>query len=75
MNTRVNIAPSWGEVGSIVRRLAMSGEQHALLNIWPEAAKAFAAAEALQQVLPLLNDDQKAVVAKSLTQALGKQGY
>ena len=75
MNMRVNIAPSWGEVGSIVRRLAMSGEQHALLNIWPEAAKAFAAAEALQQVLPLLNDDQKAVVAKSLTQALGKQGY
>lgn len=76
MNMQVNIAPTWGEIGVIVRRLAISGEQHAaILKIWPEAARAFAAAEALHQVMPLLNNEQKGVVAKTLTQELGKQGY
>ena len=79
MNTQVDtvdLTPTWGEIGVIVRRLALDGKQQsAVQKIWPEAARAFAAAEALQQVMPLLSDDQKSVVAKALVQELGKQGY
>ena len=43
MNMQVNIAPTWGEIGVIVRRLAISGEQHAaILKIWPVAARRLA---------------------------------
>lgn len=75
MNMQVDITPTWGEIGNIVKRLAMSGERQALQKLWPEAARAFASAEALLTVLPLLNEEQSKVVAKTLTQSLGKQGY
>lgn len=75
MNMQVNIAPSWGEVGNILQRLAVSGDRQAVQKLWPEAAKAFAAAEALNRVMPLLNDEQKSVVAKTMADALKKQGY
>jgi hypothetical protein len=29
----------------------------------------------LQQLMPLMSDDQKSVVANTLVQELGKQGY
>jgi len=75
MNMQVNIAPSWGDVGNIIQRLAVSGERQALQKLWPQAAKAFAAAEALNQVMPLLNEEQKSVVAKTMVVALKEQGY
>ena len=75
MNMQVNIAPSWGDVGNIIQRLAVSGERQALQKLWPQAAKAFAAAEALAQVMPLLNEEQKSVVAKTMVVALKEQGY
>lgn len=72
----VELTPTWGEIGVIVRRLAFDGKQQtAVKEIWPEAARAFAAAEALQQLMPLMSDDQKSVVANTLVQELGKQGY
>lgn len=75
MNMQVNIAPSWGDVGNIIQRLAVSGERQALQKLWPQAAEAFAAAEALNQVMPLLNEEQKSVVAKTMVVALKEQGY
>ena len=79
MNAQVNtvdLTPTWGEIGVIVRRLAFDGKQQtAVKKIWPEAARAFAAAEALQRLMTLLSDDQKSVVANTLVQELGKQGY
>ncbi len=74
MNMLVDLTPTWGEVGTVVRRLAMSGEYVALRKIWPEAAKAFAAAQALQEVLPLLTDDQKLLINKAMALEMGKQG-
>ncbi|PKO29486.1 MAG: hypothetical protein CVU36_12625 [Betaproteobacteria bacterium HGW-Betaproteobacteria-9] len=72
----VELTPTWGEISVIVRRLAFDGKQQiAVKKIWPEAARAFAAAEALQRLMSLLSDDQKSVVANILVQELGKQGY
>ena len=74
MDIQVNMAPSWGEMGVIVRRLAMSGEHAALRKIWPDVAQAFAAAEALNKILPQLSEAQKMVIGTTLTQELSKQG-
>jgi hypothetical protein len=77
MNTQVihvDIAPSWGEMGNIVRRLSAGGkEQAAMQKIWPDVARAFAAAEALSELMPSLNDDQKTTVSNALTRELSKQ--
>lgn len=75
MNMQVDLTPTWGEIGNIVKSFALSGERQALQKLWPEAARAFASAEALQAVMPLLSDEQTKVVATTLTHALGKQGY
>lgn len=76
MNMQLNVSLSWGEFGLLFRRVAMTDErQAALMKVWPNAAKAFAAAEALQDVMSLLSDDQKKVVALAMERELRKQGY
>ena len=73
MNMKVDLKPSWGETGLIVRRLAMSGEYAALRRIWPDVATAFAGAEALHKLMPQLTVAQKMLVGATLFEELAKQ--
>ena len=75
MPKTIDMTPTWGEVGLIVQRLAFSNEDTALRSIWPEAARAFASAEALNAVLPGLSAAQQAMVVKTMDVELLKQGY
>ena len=75
MARTIDMTPSWGEVGLFVQRLAFSHEDKALRSIWPEAARAFASAEALNAVLPGLSAEQQAMVTKTMDIELLKQGY
>jgi hypothetical protein len=75
MPMTIDMTPSWGELGLLVKRLAFSAEGKALRHIWPEAAKAFASAQALAELMPGLSDEQRAIVAKTMYDELVKQGY
>ena len=75
MPKAIDITPTWGEVGLIVKRLAFSSEERALGHLWPEAARAFASAQALNAVLPTLTEEQRAKVAQVTQEELVKQGY
>lgn len=76
MNTKtIDITPTWGEVGLIYHRLAASGERKAMVAARPEFARAFAAASALNALVPTLTDEQQALMAKTITEELTKWGY
>ena len=75
MPMTIDMTPSWGEVGLLVKRLAFSAEEQALRHIWPEAAKAFAYAQALSNLMEGLSEVQRAIVAKTMYDELVKQGY
>lgn len=71
----IDLTPTWGEVGMLFIRLALSQEVKALEHMRPEIAKAMAAAQALTAIRATLSDEQKEVVSKTLTAELAKQGY
>lgn len=71
----IDMTPTWGEIGNVVKRLAMSRETKALNVMWSEVARAMAAAQALQAITKTLNDEQSAIVSKTLVAELTKQGY
>lgn len=75
MPMTIDLTPSWGELGLLVKRLAFSAEDKALRHIWPEAAKAFASAQALTNVMGSLTEAQRAIVAQTMYDELVKQGY
>lgn len=56
----IDMTPTWGEVGLLILRLALSDEQTALKHAAPEAARAFGMAHALSMLFPELTDDQRA---------------
>ncbi|MBD8483917.1 hypothetical protein [Pseudomonas coleopterorum] len=77
MNQRVgtiDLTPTWGEIGNIYTRLATSNEQKALEAMHGEAARAFAAAEALQQIQAQLPDDLREIACRIMAVELAKQG-
>ena len=75
MSMNIDMTPSWGEIGLLVKRLAFSAEDRALRHIWPEAAKAFASAQALNDLMPSLSEEQRTLVVKTRYEELLKQGY
>lgn len=71
----IDMTPTWGEWGNIYRRFAESGEVQAIRSLKPDYAKAMAAAQALHEIRSTLTDEQAAIVAKTLSAELVKQGY
>lgn len=57
----INIAPTWGEVGLLFWRLAMSGERAAVEQMRSEVARAFAGMEVLSRLKSTLTPEQRAV--------------
>ena len=69
------ITPTWGEIGNLFMRLALSNEVRAIEAMKSEIAKAMAGAQALIAIQKTLTDEQQAIVAKTLTAELTKQGF
>ncbi|EME4608261.1 TPA: hypothetical protein R4Z46_004510 [Escherichia coli] len=74
-NETISLAMSWGEWANVLRRLMMSGETKALKEMDTEVARAFAAAEALQQIQHRLPDDLRELACKVVQSEMAKQGY
>jgi hypothetical protein len=70
----IDLTPTWGEIGNIYTRLAASNEQAALSQMHSEAARAFAAAEALQQIQAQLPDELREIACSVMAVELAKQG-
>jgi hypothetical protein len=70
----IDVTPTWGEIGLLFIRLAMSKELRALEAAKPEFAKAFALAAAMVAINGTLNDTQRAMVAETMRLELNKQG-
>lgn len=56
----IDMTPTWGEVGLLCLRLALSNEQDALRHAAPEVARAFGMAHALSAIWSDLSDEQRA---------------
>lgn len=70
---QIDLTPTWGEMGLLFMRMALSGQTAVLLNLQPELAKAMAAAEALKTITPSLTDEQNAVVQTVMAAEIAKQ--
>jgi hypothetical protein len=64
-----------GEWGNIYRRIADNGKVKAMRSLKRDYAKVMAAAQALHEIRSTLTDEQAAIVAKTLSAELVKQGY
>lgn len=75
MPDTIDMTPTWGEIGLLFMRLALSNETRALEQMKPEVAKAMAAAQALSAIRATLTDEQSKVVSETLQRELKKQGF
>ena len=57
----IDVTPTWGEIGLLFWRLAMSGERAAVQEMRGEVARAFAGMEVLSRLLSTLTPEQRAV--------------
>lgn len=71
----IDMTPTWGEIGNIYARLAASGETKALAGMRSEAARAFAAAQALQAIQSRLPADLLEDVCRVMDAEMTKQGF
>lgn len=71
----IDLSMSWGQVGRIYIGFAETRSVEPLRKMRSEVAKAFALAEAASALLPTLTEDQKTILAKTLTVELSKLGY
>lgn len=71
----IDMTPTWGNIGVLYVRLAESQEVKAIRAMRSDVARAFAMAEALKAITPTLNDEQRAIMARTLAAELTKQGY
>lgn len=71
----IDLTPTWGEVGNIVWRIAVSNEQAALGRMHSELARAFAMAEVFAKLYDSLTDAQKDQASKIICEELIKQGF
>ena len=71
----IDLTPTWGEVGSIVKRLIVKAENPGLNNLSTEIAQAFAMAEVFKQLHPTLTDEQLNIASRVIVAELTKQGY
>lgn len=73
--TCVDIAPTWGTIGLLFRRLIASREWAALDAGKEELARVFAMAQAFHDISKTLTDAQAQKAAKSMAQSLKEQGF
>ena len=73
--TTIDLTPTWGEVGNIVRRLIQGGETKAIEQMDSELARAFAACQALQAIQKDLPDDLREKACAIIDAEMTKQGY
>ena len=73
-STTVDLTPTWGDIGNLFMRLALSSELQVIENMRPEFARAMACAQALVVIEDTLTDDQKVLVANTVQRELAKQG-
>lgn len=75
-NDTIDLTPTWGEIGTLVMRLAMSGETKALAAMKNDVAKAFASAQALRTLHEsgLVTPQMNAVITGVLATEMHKQG-
>ena len=71
----IDLTPTWGEVGSIVKRLIVEAESPGLNNLSTEIAQAFAMAEVFKQLHSTLTDEQLNIASRVIVAELTKQGY
>jgi hypothetical protein len=69
------MTPTWGEIGLLFMRLALSDERRAVEAMRSEVARAMAAAQALSQIMPTLSEEQARVVSTTMVSELKKQGF
>lgn len=71
----IDLTPTWGEIGNIVRRLIQGGETPALEKMGVDLARAFAATQALQAIQNELPDDLREKACAVIEAEMTKQGY
>lgn len=71
----IDMTPTWGEIGTLYVRLAESGEVKALAGMRREAARAFAAAQALLAIQDELPGELQERVAEIMRAEMQKQGH
>lgn len=71
----IDLTPTWGEIGNIVRRLIQGGETKAIEKMDVELARAFAAAQALQSIQNELPDDLREKACAVIDAEMTKQGH
>lgn len=74
-NQTIDITPTWGETFGIFMLAIEAGNPKARDAMRPELARALAAAQALNELMPTLSDEQKAQASGVLTRELSKMGY
>lgn len=74
MDATVDITPTWGDIGNLFMRLALSSELQVIENMRPEFARAMACAQALAVIEDTLTDEQMAMVANTVQREMAKQG-
>ncbi len=71
----IDMTPTWGEIGLLFMRLALSDERKAVTAMRSELARAMAAAQALTQIESTLTDEQYRTVSETIRCELTKQGF
>lgn len=71
----IDMTPTWGEIGLLFMRLALSKEVRALQAAMPEIARAFALASAFVAIKDTLNESQRVKAAETINLELIKQGH
>lgn len=71
----VDISPTWGDVGNVFMRFAMSKEVKALHEMRGEVAKAFASAEALTALQGTLTSEQRSIFETTYRASAMRQGF
>ncbi|CZZ74818.1 hypothetical protein [Enterobacter hormaechei] len=75
VSSSIDITPTWGEVGNIIRRLIRAGELSAFEHMEVEMARAFAACQALQAIQKDLPDDLREIACAVTAAEMAKQGF
>lgn len=71
----IDLTPTWGEVGNIIRRLIQGGQVAAIEQMDADIARAFAAAQALQAIQEELPDNLREIACSVVDAEMTKQGH
>ncbi|SON76129.1 conserved hypothetical protein [Xanthomonas citri pv. fuscans] len=71
----IDLTPTWGEVGNLIRRLIQGGETATVEQMDVDIARAFAAAQALQAIQKDLPDDLREIACAVVEAEMTKQGH